>query len=54
MQDAEPGVDHLLTLLRDDYARTLKLLGVTSTSELNRNLVTLPVATPTPPRSQPV
>ena len=46
MAGGEPGVDHLLTLLRDDYARTLKLLGVTSTSELNRDLVTLPAATP--------
>ena len=33
MAGGEPGVDHLLTLLRDDYARTLKLLGVTRTSE---------------------
>jgi len=48
MAGGEPGVDHLLTLLRDDYARTLKLLGVTSTSELNRDLVTLPAATPNP------
>ena len=48
MAGGEPGVDHLLTLLRDDYARTLKLLGVTSTSELTRDLVTLPAATPTP------
>jgi len=42
MAGGEPGVDHLLTLLRDDYARTLKLLGVSSTSELQRDLVTLP------------
>ena len=48
MAGGEPGVDHLLTLLRDDYARTLKLLGVTSTSELNSDLVTLSAATPTP------
>ena len=47
MAGGEPGVDHLLTLLRDDYARTLKLLGVTSTSELTRDLVTLPAATAT-------
>ena len=40
MAGGEPGVDHLLTLLRDDYARTLKLLGVTRTSELDRDLVT--------------
>ena len=48
MAGGEPGVDHLLTLLRDDYARTLKLLGVTSTSELNRDLVTLSAATHIP------
>ena len=48
MAGGEPGVDHLLTLLRDDYTRTLKLLGATSTSELTRELVTLPDATPTP------
>ena len=46
MAGGEPGVDHLLTLLRDDYTRTLKLLGVTSTSELDRDLVTLSTATP--------
>ena len=46
MAGGEPGVDHLLTLLRDDYARTLKLLGVTTTHELNRDLVTLSAATP--------
>ena len=46
MAGGEPGVDHLLTLLRDDYARTLKLLGVTTTPELNRDLVTLSAATP--------
>jgi L-lactate dehydrogenase (cytochrome) len=41
MAGGEPGVDHLMTQLRDDYARTLKLLGVTETAELNRDLVTL-------------
>ena len=48
MAGGEPGVDHLLTLLRDDYARTLKLLGVTSSSELDRDLVTLSAPAPTP------
>ena len=42
MAGGEAGVDHLMTLLRDDYTRTLKLLGVTQTSELGRDLVTLP------------
>jgi L-lactate dehydrogenase (cytochrome) len=41
MAGGEPGVDHLLTLLHDDYVRTVKLLGVTSTAELDRDLVTL-------------
>jgi L-lactate dehydrogenase (cytochrome) len=48
MAGGEPGVDHLLRLLRDDYARTLKLLGVSSTSEFDRDLVTLSEAIPTP------
>ena len=35
-------LDHprLMALLLDDYARTLALLGVTSTAELDRDLVT--------------
>jgi L-lactate dehydrogenase (cytochrome) len=41
MAGGEAGVDHLMTLLGDDYARTLKLLGVTRTSDLDRDLVTL-------------
>lgn len=41
MAGGESGVDHLMTLLHTDYARTLKLLGVTSTSDLDRDLVTL-------------
>jgi len=40
MAGGEAGVDHLMALLRDDYARTLKLLGVTRTSDLDRGLVT--------------
>ena len=48
MAGGEPGVDHLLTLLRDDYTRTLKLLGVTATSELTGDLVSLSDAIPTP------
>ncbi|MCU1595594.1 MAG: hypothetical protein JWO12_2986 [Frankiales bacterium] len=41
MAAGEPGVDHLLTLLRADYTRTLQLLGVTSTAELDADLVEL-------------
>ncbi len=41
MAGGEHGVDHLMKLLRDDYVRTLKLLGATSTAELDRDLVTL-------------
>jgi L-lactate dehydrogenase (cytochrome) len=42
MAGGEAGVDHLATLLRNDYVRTLKLLGVTSTHDLDRDLVTGP------------
>ncbi len=35
------GVDHLASLFTDDYTRTLKLLGVTSTADLSRDLVSL-------------
>lgn len=42
MAGGERGVDHLAGLLRDDYTRTLRLLGVTSTAELDRELVSLP------------
>lgn len=41
MAGGEPGVDHLTGMLRDDYARTLRLLGVTSTAQLDRDLVSL-------------
>jgi L-lactate dehydrogenase (cytochrome) len=41
MAGGEAGVDHLTTLLRDDYTRTLKLLGVTDTARLDRDLVSL-------------
>jgi L-lactate dehydrogenase (cytochrome) len=39
MAGGESGVDHLMTLLHADYARTLRLLGVARTSELARDLV---------------
>jgi L-lactate dehydrogenase (cytochrome) len=42
MAGGEAGVDHLTRLLRDDYVRTLKLLGVASTAELDRELVSGP------------
>ena len=41
MAGGEAGVDHLLRLIHDDYCRTLRLLGVTKTAELDRDLVTL-------------
>jgi L-lactate dehydrogenase (cytochrome) len=41
MAGGESGVEHLLRLLRDDYVRTLRLLGVTRTGELSRDLVEL-------------
>lgn len=40
MAAGERGVDRLLALLMDDYVRTLALLGVTSTAQLDRDLVT--------------
>jgi L-lactate dehydrogenase (cytochrome) len=39
MAGGEAGVDHLLALLKSDYERTLRLLGVTATSELDHDLV---------------
>jgi L-lactate dehydrogenase (cytochrome) len=39
MAGGESAVDHLTALLRDDYTRTAKLLGVTSTAELDRDVV---------------
>lgn len=39
MAAGERGVDQLLNVLRDDYARTLALLGVTGTEQLDRDLV---------------
>jgi L-lactate dehydrogenase (cytochrome) len=41
MAAGEKGVDHLLHLLRDDYKRTLQLLGVTSTAALRPDMVDL-------------
>jgi L-lactate dehydrogenase (cytochrome) len=41
MAAGEPGVDRLLELLQADYARTLQLLGVCRTADLDADLVTL-------------
>lgn len=41
MGAGEAGVDRLLTLLLADYTRTLQLLGLTSTAELDRDVVRL-------------
>jgi L-lactate dehydrogenase (cytochrome) len=46
MAGGESGVDRLADLLREDYTRTLKLLGVTSTFQLERDLVALPSRSP--------
>jgi len=46
MAAGERGVDRLLQILHDDYVRTLALLGVTSTAELDRDLVTLRTGRP--------
>lgn len=39
MAGGEPGVAHLLHVMREAYMRTLRLLGVTSTGQLTRDLV---------------
>jgi L-lactate dehydrogenase (cytochrome) len=41
MAGGEAGVDHLMSLLHADYTRTLQLLGVSRTGELERELVQL-------------
>lgn len=41
MAGGEPAVDHLLKLFADDYARTLKLLGVSRTADLSPDLATI-------------
>jgi L-lactate dehydrogenase (cytochrome) len=41
MAGGEPAVDHLLKLFADDYGRTLKLLGVSRTSDLTPDLATI-------------
>jgi L-lactate dehydrogenase (cytochrome) len=47
MAAGEAGVDRLLDLLLADYARTLALLGVSRTADLDRSLVTVaPTALP--------
>jgi L-lactate dehydrogenase (cytochrome) len=39
MAGGERGVDHLASLLRKDYLRTLRLLGSTQTRDLTPDLV---------------
>jgi L-lactate dehydrogenase (cytochrome) len=39
MAGGERGVDHLTSLLRKDYIRTLQLLGVAGTGDLTADLV---------------
>lgn len=46
MAGGERGVDHLATLLRDDYARSLRLLGVARTADLDRGYASLSDAPP--------
>ena len=38
----EPGVDRILTILRDDIDRTMRLLGASTIADLDRGLVDLP------------
>ena len=39
MAGGEPGVAHLLSVLHEGYTRTLRLLGVSATGQLSRDLV---------------
>jgi len=41
MAGGERGVDHLTSLLQNDYVRTLRLLGVSGTADLTSDLVEL-------------
>lgn len=41
----EPGVRRILTILRDDIDRTMRLLGVSAIADLNRGLIDLPGTT---------
>ncbi|MBK5288400.1 MAG: alpha-hydroxy-acid oxidizing protein, partial [Acidimicrobiia bacterium] len=41
----EPGVKRILTILRDDIDRTMRLLGVSAIADLNRGLIDLPGTT---------
>ncbi len=41
MAGGEPAVDHLLKLFEGDYARTLRLLGVSRTADLSSDLATI-------------
>jgi L-lactate dehydrogenase (cytochrome) len=43
MAGGERGVDHLASLLRTDYIRTLRLLGITKTEDLTSDLVEIRV-----------
>jgi L-lactate dehydrogenase (cytochrome) len=43
MAGGERGVDHLASLLRADYIRTLRLLGITKTEDLTPDLVEIRV-----------
>lgn len=42
MAAGEFGVDRMLTLFREEYVRTLALLGLTSTAQLDTDAVVLP------------
>lgn len=48
MAAGEAGVDHLLTLLREDYVRTLALLGVSRTADLSADCVEVACRRPAP------
>jgi isopentenyl diphosphate isomerase/L-lactate dehydrogenase-like FMN-dependent dehydrogenase len=41
MAAGQPGVERLLDLFEHDYRRTLELLGVRGTAELDRDLISV-------------
>ena len=46
----EPGVDQVLTLLRTDIDRTLRLLGCASVTDLDRSFIDYPASWHAGPR----
>jgi isopentenyl diphosphate isomerase/L-lactate dehydrogenase-like FMN-dependent dehydrogenase len=41
MAGGQKGVDRMLALFREDYVRTLQLLGLSSTAEIDRGVASI-------------